>query len=135
MATRLTLNEAAAELRKTPRWLREWVRSHPRDKSGEPYYTPTGRDKLFHPADIARIEQTLREEVSCRSASDRRAPKKRRTSKFADPTLASQLKLAAELTGDRSLLSNCEKSKSASNNMDATPRPQHLRLIRGNQPS
>jgi hypothetical protein len=35
MGDRLTLMEAAAELRKTPRWLNEWLRVHPTDKDGE----------------------------------------------------------------------------------------------------
>lgn len=35
---RLTLPEAAAELGQTPRWLAEWLRGHPADKAGEPYY-------------------------------------------------------------------------------------------------
>lgn len=135
MTIRLSLQEAAAELRKSPRWLLEWLRARPRDKSGEAYYTPVGRDKLFHPADIARIEQALREEVACHSASDRRVKAKPRTSKSVDPTWASQLKRAAELTGDRSLLNNCEKSNSASNSTASTPRQPRLRLIQTNQPS
>jgi hypothetical protein len=135
MSVRLSLDEAAAELRKTPRWLREWVRAHPRDKSGEAYYTPVGRDKLFHPSDIVRIELALREEVACRSVSDRRVPAKRRTTKSEDPTLASQLKRAAELTGDRSLLNSCERSKSASSSTASTPHQPRLRLIQTNQPS
>ncbi len=135
MTTRLSIEEAAAELHKTPRWLREWVRAHPRDKSGEPYYTPVGRDKLFHPSDIARIEVALREEVKCPLVSGRRVPAKRRILKSGGPTLESGLRQAAELTGDRSLLNSCERSKSASSSTDSTPRPQHLRLIPTSQPS
>ena len=59
----LTVDEAAAELRKPRRGLREWLREHPRDKDGEPYYTPVGRDKIFHSTDIARIELALREGI------------------------------------------------------------------------
>jgi hypothetical protein len=55
----LTLPEAAEHLRKSKRWLLEWVRKHPADKAGEPYFTPAGRDKLFHQADISRIELAL----------------------------------------------------------------------------
>jgi hypothetical protein len=36
-----TLEEAAVRLRKTKRWLMEWLRSHPADQDGEPYYTPS----------------------------------------------------------------------------------------------
>ena len=132
MMNRLTLTEAAAELRKTPRWLRDWVRAHPRDKSGLPYYTPAGRDKLFHPNDIARIEQALREDVTCLSGSGRRVKAKRRISKSAEPTLDAAWRSAAELTNDPSLLPNCERSNSASSSTDATPRPK-LRLIQSNR--
>ena len=54
-------------------WLRQWLRDHPADKSGEAYYTPVGRVKIFHPADIDRIEAALRGEVKCRSVSGRPA--------------------------------------------------------------
>lgn len=100
----LTLDEAAAELRKSPRWLLEWVREHPRDNDGEPYFTPVGRDKIFHQADIARIERALREGIQCRSNSGRRAQAKRPISKSAARTLDSEWKLAAELTNDPSLI-------------------------------
>jgi hypothetical protein len=60
-AAPLTLVQAAAELGGKPRWLKGWLRKHPADKAGEPYYTPVGRDKVFHPADIARIEQAIDE--------------------------------------------------------------------------
>ena len=135
MSARMTVDEAAADLRKTPRWLREWLRAHPADKSGEPYYTPAGRDKLFHPSDIARIELALREEVKCRSASGRRVRVKPRITKSGDPTLASALKLAAELTNDPSLLNSSGRSKRASSSTDNTRRLKHLRLIQGSQPS
>lgn len=128
MSARLTLHEAAAELRKRPRWLREWLRTHPRDKSGEAYFTPAGRDKLFHPADLVRIEVALREEVKCPSVSGRRVPVKRRTMKSAEPTLDAELRLAAELTNDPSLVTSCERSKSASSSTGNIPRPK-LRLI------
>jgi len=68
-----TIEEAAARLRKTKRWLMEWLRSHPADPDGEPYYTPVGRDKIFHDQDIARIERDLRGSLKCRSSSGRRA--------------------------------------------------------------
>ncbi len=101
---RLTVNEVAEALRKTPRWLREWLRAHPADPDGEPYYTPVGRNKIFHETDIARIELALRGEMKCRSNSGRRAPAKRRTTKYEGPTSESAWKLAAELTNDPSLL-------------------------------
>jgi hypothetical protein len=132
MSRPLTLPEAAAELRKTPRWLREWLRAHPRDKAGEPYYTPVGRDKIFELYDITRIKTALREEARCPSGSDRRAPAKRRTLKSAAPSEGQRdqfaLKRAAELLNDPTLLNCSERSKTASSNTDAGRRPK-LRLV------
>lgn len=130
MSRALTLNEAAIELRTSKRWLLEWLRKHPADKAGEPYYTPVGRDKIFHQADIARIEGALREGAKCRSSSGRRAPAKRRISKSAAPTSESAWKLAAELTNDPSLCNNSERSRSASKATGNTRRPS-LRVIQG----
>lgn len=60
MTQRFTLAEAAAELKApSPRWLAEWLRAHPRDNSGEPFYTPMGRDKVFRSDDIARMEPEI----------------------------------------------------------------------------
>jgi hypothetical protein len=134
MSRALTLEEAAAELRTTKRWLMEWLRGHPRDKGGEPYYTPVGRDKIFDQVDIARIKMALREELRCPSSSDRRAPVKRRTSKSEAPTDTSMWKLAAELTNDPTLLKNSSAYKTPSTNTDSTPRP-HLRLVQEGQHS
>src|SRR6266404_2635293 len=118
-----TVDEAAAELRKPKRWLLEWLREHPWDKDGEPYYTPVGRNKIFHETDIARIELALRGEMKCRSNSGRRAPAKRRTTKYEGPTSESAWKLAAELTNDPSLSSSSARSKNASSSTGNTRRP------------
>jgi hypothetical protein len=121
MTRALSLNEAAETLRKTPRWLMEWLRKHPKDKVGEPYFTPVGRDKIFHQADISRIELALREGVKCRSSSGRRAPAKRLTMKSVERTSESEWRLAAELLNDPSL-QQLNGSKSASK-ARAIPRP------------
>jgi hypothetical protein len=130
----LTLDEAAAELRKSARWLLEWLRKHPTDKAGEPYYTPVGRDKIFHQADIARIEGALRGELKCLSNSGRRAPVRRRTTKSGerseDQRVHSALKRAAELLSDPTLSNSSSKSKIVSVSTDAGPRPK-LRVIKG----
>jgi hypothetical protein len=47
MSRALTLDEAASELRKTPRWLKEWLAKHPVDATGTPFYVPLGRTKTF----------------------------------------------------------------------------------------
>jgi hypothetical protein len=131
---RLTLTEAAAALRTSKRWLLEWLRKHPADKQGEPYFTPVGRDKLFHQTDIARIEFALREGVKCRSVSGRRAPVKRRTMKSVERTSDAEWKLAAELLNDPSLSSSSSASKSASRPTGNIPSPK-LRVIQGSQHS
>lgn len=131
---RLTLQEAAAELRKTSRWLAGWLRQHPADKAGEPYFTPAGRDKLFHPNDISRIELALREELKCRSVSGRRAKARRPILKSEAPISESAWKSAAELTNDPSLATSYGRSKSASSNT-ANTQPRKLSLIQGGRPS
>ena len=65
----LTIAEAAAELRKTPRWLKEWLGKHPVDEVGIPFYVPLGRTKTFEAADIARIRAAIRETERCRLKS------------------------------------------------------------------
>jgi hypothetical protein len=39
MSRALTLLEAADQLRKSKRWLLEWLRAHPADNDGQPFYT------------------------------------------------------------------------------------------------
>ena len=40
--------EAARDLRKGERWLRDWLKQHPCDQKGEPYYRLAGRTKFVH---------------------------------------------------------------------------------------
>jgi T5orf172 domain len=61
----MTLDEAAHELRKTKRWLSEWLRHNPTDKFGQPYYVPMGRTKTFDAQDLIRIRAKIREEEGC----------------------------------------------------------------------
>jgi hypothetical protein len=131
----LILSEVASLLRKSPRWLRDWLRANPKDANGEPYFTPVGRDKIFHQTDIARIERDLRGGLpQCRSSSGRRASAKPQTTKYEAPTSGSEWKLAAELTNDPSLIGNSAKSKSASSSTGDIPRP-NLSLVQGSRPS
>ena len=111
---RYTLEEAAKELRApSARWLNEWLLAHPVDARGEAFYTPVGRDKVLTQSDITRIEAALREELQCRSSSGRRVRVKRRTTKSVAPISDAELRLAAELTNDPSLLTAFGPSKSA----------------------
>lgn len=134
MSLSLTLPEAAGRLHKSRRWLLEWLRKHPADKAGEPYFTPVGRDKIFHQADIARIEIALRGKIKCRSVSGRRVPVKRRTTKSAEPISDAELRLAAELLNDPSLLNSSSGLRNASRSTGNTLHPS-LKLIQGSQPS
>jgi hypothetical protein len=127
----LTLREAAEKLRKSERWLWDWLDKHPRDRFDQPYYRLAGRTKLISEADLARIFEDL---PSCPSRSGRPAKAKRRTSKSAAPTSDAAWKLAAELTNDPSLKNSSGGSKSASRNTGGGRRPK-LSLIQGSRPS
>lgn len=127
----LTLKEAAANLRKSERWLWDWLDKHPCDAFDRPYYRLAGRTKLFSADDLARIYEAM----PCPSSSARPVRAKRRTLKSEEHTSESQWNAVAELTGDRSLSSSCERSKPASKSTDNTPHPRPLRLIQGGQPS
>lgn len=69
MSRALTLDEAAAELRKTMRWLKEWLAKNPVDEAGVPFYVPMGRTKIFEEADLARIKAAIRRYEQCRLKS------------------------------------------------------------------
>lgn len=47
MTAFLTLPEVAGKLRVEPLWLTRWLRRHPRDSQGEPFFRRAGRTKLF----------------------------------------------------------------------------------------
>jgi hypothetical protein len=66
MSRALTLDEAAADLRVSRRWLEYWLADHPVDAAGTPFYVPMGRRKTFELTDIARIRACIREEEKCR---------------------------------------------------------------------
>lgn len=68
-----TLPEVAKLLRKSPRWLSEWLRRHPTDHHAAPFYTPMGRKKIFEANDVSRIFAAAREIEQCRLNSFRHA--------------------------------------------------------------
>ena len=47
MTKPLTVEEAAEELRTTPRWIKEWLAKNPVDENGVPFYIPMGRAKQY----------------------------------------------------------------------------------------
>jgi hypothetical protein len=56
----LTLNEAAAELRVSRRWLEIWLAGNAVDTAGVPFYVPMGRRKKFAASDIDRMLAHMR---------------------------------------------------------------------------
>jgi hypothetical protein len=64
-----SLEEVAAELRKTTRWFKEWLARNPVDEAGIPFYLKTGRTKIFEVSDIARIKRHMRRSEQCRLSS------------------------------------------------------------------
>jgi hypothetical protein len=119
----LTLREAAAKLRKSERWLWDWLDKHPRDRFDRPYFRLAGRTKLISEADLARIY----EDLPCPSTSERPAKAKRRTSKSGENISESAWKLAAELTNDPSLSKSSASSPTRSR--PANTRPPRLQLV------
>src|SRR6266566_2491307 len=88
--------EAARELRKSERWLRDWLKQHPVDRNGDAFYRLAGRTKLLSDGDIDRI----RENLPCPSPSYRRSRAAPRIITSAERTSESLLTEArALLTG------------------------------------
>src|SRR5690242_1819861 len=42
-----TMDAAAERLHKSRRWLQDWLRDHPVDSLGQPFYSPLGRTKTL----------------------------------------------------------------------------------------
>jgi hypothetical protein len=61
-----TLDRAAQRLHISRRTLQDWLRAHPADPAGQPFYSVIGRTKTFDDGDIARIRAAAREEERCR---------------------------------------------------------------------
>jgi hypothetical protein len=60
--TSLLLKEVAAELRKSERWLRDWLARNPQDAGGRPYWMQMGRTKTFLREDVGRIALAIIQE-------------------------------------------------------------------------
>jgi hypothetical protein len=57
-----TIDQAAARLRKSRKWLQEWLCEHPTSWSGMPYYAAIGRTKLFTDENIRWIARAIEDQ-------------------------------------------------------------------------
>lgn len=55
------IKDAAERLGVSRRWLREFLRDHPADKAGIPFYVPIGNRKRLTERDLERILEDNRE--------------------------------------------------------------------------
>src|SRR5262249_48749800 len=109
-----TMEEAAELLQKGRRWLQDWLRDHPVDRLGQPFYAPAGRTKLFDDNDLSRIRAALKEDERCRLNSSRRVRVGARTGESAAPTLDATLTEALALSGRHSPRSFARSSPATS---------------------
>lgn len=122
MSHPLTLAEAASRLRKSKRWLQDWLAQNPVDAAGRPFCSRLGRSRLFRESDIDRIlDATAASNQPCRSSSTRPAPVKRRTGRSVDPICGSAWTEAQELTGDPQLSASSTGFKTRSNVVSIRP--------------
>jgi hypothetical protein len=91
------MDEAAAYLRKSRRWLQDWLRAHPKDGQGNPFFIPLGRSKAFRLADLERILKAAMEDHECPSNYIPLGRVKRRTGLSRAPTSESLWTEAQEL--------------------------------------
>src|SRR6516225_6091833 len=110
-----SMDEAAARLHKSRRWLQDWLRDHPVDGRGEPFYSPLGRTKTFDDHDLERIRAAAREEERCRLSSSRRVLVRRRIGVSAAPTSDATLTEALALAKRHSPRSSSRSSSGTPN--------------------
>lgn len=70
-AASLTHKQVAKLLGHGERWLRDWLKRHPRDNAGRLFYCPSGRVKLFDEDDIRRLRAAIAEEAVRRAIGPR----------------------------------------------------------------
>ena len=61
-----SMDGAAERLGISRRTLQGWLKAHPVDGHGEPFYSPFGNRKTFDEGDLARIRAAARENERCR---------------------------------------------------------------------
>src|SRR6516162_9186832 len=91
MSRNYTIKEAAETMHKKRRWLQDWLRRHPADADGNPYYARYGRTKVLNDNDLARIQAAVREEERCRLSSLSPVRARRRTITRVERTSESTL--------------------------------------------
>ena len=118
----LSVDDALTHLpvKKSRRWLVEFLHSHPTDAHGRPLYRLAGRDKLVY------IDRLIEAFPSCPSKSSKPATRKRKTSTSAGATSASLLIEAAGLTGDHSLIPSESDLRNQSSGETTRPKKPHL---------
>jgi hypothetical protein len=110
-----TMHEAAERLHKSRRWLQDWLREHPADRFGRPFYAPLGRTKVFTDDDLRRILIAAMEDERCRLDSSRHGRRHgMRHGEFAAPTSASTLTDARALARKHSPRKSAENSNATS---------------------
>jgi hypothetical protein len=55
----LRMRDVAARFHKSKRWLKGYLRQHPFDRDGKPFYRLAGRSKLFTEADVLRLFESF----------------------------------------------------------------------------
>lgn len=122
----LSIDDARAALpvRKSRRWLVEFLGKHPTDAYGRPLFRLAGRDKLVY------LDRLIEAFPSCPSKSSKAETKKRKTSTSAEPISASQWTEAAKLTGDPSLEDCVSGSKTTSNVVSMDEKRPRLKASR-----
>src|SRR5277367_2596153 len=122
--TYLTLAEVADHLKVKPLWLTRWLRAHPRDPQGEPFYHRAGRTKLFTEAGVGRIyaalpvPQASPDQIKvkpCRSSSCRRVKAAAQTTPSGELTFEQKSIKLRELTTRSSPAKNFAGSRKRSN--------------------
>ena len=114
MTRAMTMDEAAKALRKSRRWLHDWLAKNPVDAAGRPFCSKLGRTRLFRETDITRILDAALDK-SCRSNSSRRERGNHRTGRSGGAISESLWTEAQKLLGKPLPNENLANSKKTSN--------------------